>query len=153
MKPECPPAPLFKKKTINYLFNPKWEYSNAFFENSEYTITDFSQICPMFKGKNSNKKIGSVVINGRLWKSKIEGRGPFLFKTAHSYIFNNGIINVNYSLNNESSVFPSNNELSTNIASGCSGKYALLRGSVLLQTDNSNTRVVKFKYENIMKSG
>jgi hypothetical protein len=44
--------------TINYLFNPEWEYSKVLFENSEYTITEFSQICPMFKCKNSNKKIG-----------------------------------------------------------------------------------------------
>jgi len=153
MKPECPPAPSFKKKTINYLFNPEWEYSKVLFENSKYTITEFSQICPMFKGKNNNKKIGSVIINGRLWKPVSEGSDPFLFKTNHSYIFNDGIINVNYSLNNKSSVFPSNNALSTKIASGCSGKYALVRGSVLLQTDNSNTRIVNLKYENIMKSG
>jgi hypothetical protein len=151
MKPHA--APSFKIKTINYLFNPKWEHSKVLFENTEYTITEFSQICPMFKCKNSNKKIGSVVINGRLWYPKSEGSSPLLFKTTDSYIFNDGIINVNYSLNNKSSIFPPNNVLSKKIASGCSGKYALIRGSVILKTDNSNTRVVKFKYENIMKSG
>jgi len=83
-----------------------------------------------------------------LWKPTSEGADPFLFKTSHSYIFNDGIINVNYSLNNKSSVFPANNKLLTTIASGCGGKYALLQGSALLKTDDSNTRVVKFKYEN-----
>ena len=145
MKPQCRP-PSFKKKTINYLFNPKWEYSNVLFENADYTITEFNQICPMFDGKNSNKKIGSVVINGRLWKPVSERSSPYLFKTTHSYIFNDGIINANYSLNNKSSVFPQNYTLLTKIASGCSGKYALITGSVLLQTDNTNTRVVKFRY-------
>ena len=140
------------KLTINYLFNPTWDYSNKLFENNKYSITEFSQICPMFKGKTCKKQIGSVIINGRLWKPSVDGTDPFIFKTAHSYIFNDGIINVNYSLNNKSSVFPSNNKLETKIASGGSGKYALLRGSVVLQTDDSNTRIVKFRYENIIDS-
>ena len=40
----------------------------------------------MFKGKTCKKQIGSVIINGRLWKPSVDGTDPFIFKTVHSYI-------------------------------------------------------------------
>lgn len=134
-----------KTLKIKFKFNPNWTHSKLIFSCDKYNITEYSQICPIFTS-DENKPIGNVVIDSKLWKSN-DSKIAFLFKTNHTYIMSDNIINVIYSLNINTSIFPVNKTLKTTISSGGSGKYAFSTGKVKLKTDNTNIRTVKFYFD------
>lgn len=134
---------------LKFRFNPKWTYSTTLPRNNNqnYTITEFSQICPLFETDETNP-VGNVVINGILFES-IDKKTNYLYKTTHDYVLEDGTIVATYEYNSnkiDPSIFPSNIRLKTQFGYGCSGRYAFKTGKIILKTDDTYVRTVNIKF-------